>query len=101
MKMLKKISCSELAYQIMRGDNKAHPGGQLLTPIMDNKLSVNVLLISLMSGKLFSLDWRNHILIVLLITLYFFQSNYKGKQNEWYFKSPSSTGNVDHENKLH
>ena len=30
-----------------------------------------------------------------------FQSNCKGKQNEWYFKCPLSTGNVDHENKLH
>ena len=30
-----------------------------------------------------------------------FQSNCKGKQNEWYFKYALSMGNVDHENKLH
>ena len=30
-----------------------------------------------------------------------FENNCNGKQNEWYFKYPLSTRNVDHENKLH
>ena len=72
---------------------------------MDHKLSVNILWISSMPGYLFPLDWQDHILIFFypLITLLglSFQSNCKGKQNEWYFKYPLSTKNVDHENKLH
>ena len=76
----------------------------ILTSIMDHKLSVNILKfdvrIAFPSGLARSyLDFLLSFDYPLSINS--LESNCKGKQNEWYFRYPLSSENINHENKLH